>query len=100
MGRSFCSHDDVVVDALKHDLAFAQEYVWQAWEGIGEDGGVEVFLRALRHIIQARSSFAEVAAEIGVSSESLSGMLSESGDPTLSTVRQVVKTIGLTFARP
>ncbi len=97
--RAMASHDDIVIEELRKDPVFAQEYLNQAIEGLNEEGGEACFLLALRHIVEARSGFTEVATAAGLSRESLYRALSSRGNPTLRTLKKVVQATGLTFAR-
>ncbi len=56
----------------------------------------EAFLIALRHVIDAREeSVADLAEEIGVTRQGLYKMLSEEGNPRLSTLSQLLKSLGM-----
>ena len=50
-------YDDVIVDALKEDPAFAQAYLHQAFLDMDEEGGQEAFLLALPHIVTCVTSY-------------------------------------------
>lgn len=54
----------------------------------------EMFLVALRDVAEARQ-MARVASEAGVAREALYRMLSDSGNPTTSNLRGILKAIGL-----
>lgn len=58
-------YDDVMVNALREDPAFAQAYLHQAFLDIDEDGGQEGFLLALRHVVEAFGGMATVAQKSG-----------------------------------
>lgn len=60
-----------------------------------EDNGTEIFLLALRNVIQATRGMAQVAADIGLDRESLYKTLSESGNPQFSTVQKLLSALGL-----
>lgn len=51
--RTSRSHDEAVVDMLRTDLEFANEYLAVALKEVGESGGQDVLLSALRHIAEA-----------------------------------------------
>ena len=58
----------------------------------------EAFLIALRHVIEAREeSVADLAEEIGVTRQGLYKMLSDDGNPRLSTLSQLLKALGMTI---
>ena len=49
-------HDEVVVELLQNDPAFADEYLSAALEEVNQPGGREALLAALRHIAEARKA--------------------------------------------
>ncbi len=56
----------------------------------------EAFLIALRHVIDARGeSVSEIAESIGVTRQGLYKMLSDDGNPRLSTLSQLLNTLGM-----
>ena len=56
----------------------------------------EAFLIALKNVIDARTeSVADLAEEIGVTRQCLYKMLSEEGNPRLSTLSQLLKSLGM-----
>ena len=58
----------------------------------------EAFLIALRHVIEAmEESVADLAEEIGVTRQGLYKMLSDDGNPRLSTLSQLLKSLGMTI---
>ncbi|XUA19359.1 addiction module antidote protein [Citrobacter sp. OP27] len=91
-------YDEVMVEALREDPAFAQAYLHQAFLDIDEDGGQEAFLLALRHIVEARGGMTVVAQKAGVSRESLYRTLSPTSNTTLKTLRSVVHATGFPFS--
>jgi len=58
------------------------------------DDSAEMFLVALRDVAEARQ-MSTVAADAGVSRESIYRMLSRTGNPTHSTLRGILKALGL-----
>lgn len=91
-------HDDAMIEMLREDPAFAQTYLHQAFLDIDEEGGQEAFLLALRHVVEARGGMATVAQKAGVSRETLYRTLSPAGNPTLKTLRNIVKAAGMPFS--
>jgi probable addiction module antidote protein len=58
----------------------------------------ESFLIALRHVIDAREeSVSDLAEEIGVTRQGLYKMLSDEGNPRLSTLSQLLRSLGMTI---
>lgn len=65
-----------------------------------EDGAPEMLLLALRDVAEARK-MSEVAKGIGVSREAIYRILSEKGNPRLSSLWNLFPTLGLeVFVRP
>ncbi|MCB1941244.1 MAG: putative addiction module antidote protein [Candidatus Accumulibacter sp.] len=91
------SHDDAMVELLREDPAFADEYLAAALEEAEEPGGRQALLRALRHVAQAQG-MEEVAQRAGLRRESLYRALSPKGNPTLETLLAVLSAAGLRLA--
>lgn len=94
MNNASRPHDDAVVDLLRENPAFADEYLAACLEAIEEQGGQEALLLALRHIAEAQG-MAKVAARAGVPRESLYKSLGANGNPTLKTLLAVLSAAGL-----
>lgn len=90
-------HDEAMVELLREDPAFADEYLAAALEAIGEPGGREALLMALRQVAQAQGMDA-VAARAGIQRESLYRALSPNGNPTLKTLLAILNAAGLRLA--
>ena len=91
----FSSYHEWEVGLLRKDREFAIEVAKVAVEGLNspeERGGS---LLSLRAIMEACGSFDQVAAQAGISRESLYRSLSPKGNPTLKTLIAVLKTMGL-----
>ena len=58
----------------------------------------EVFLLALRDVVEAQQGMARVATQAGVNRENLYKMLSEEGNPRLSSLESVLRAMGLRLA--
>ena len=54
MKKSSRSHNEAVVELLREDPAFADEYLSVALDELNEPGGREALLAALRHIAEAQ----------------------------------------------
>jgi len=63
-------------------------------EAAMEDGTTEEFLLALRNVAEAKGILT-ISKEIHLNSEKLSKMLSSNGNPKLSSLVAVLKTMGL-----
>ncbi|MBM7341449.1 DNA-binding phage protein [Pantoea coffeiphila] len=49
-------HDEAMIEILREDPLFAQDYLNQALLDIDEEGGQQAFLLALRHVTAALKS--------------------------------------------
>jgi putative addiction module killer protein/probable addiction module antidote protein len=90
------SHDEVMIKLLRQDPVFAAEYVRVALEEVDEKGGQVALLAALRDVARARG-MAYVAKAVGVERESLYRTLSPRGNPRLTTLVALMKTLGLSL---
>lgn len=90
-------HDDTVVELLREDPEFADDYLAESLAAIDEPGGQEAFLQALRHIAEAQG-MAAIAERAGLPRESLYKSLSGKGNPTLKTLLAVLNAAGLRLA--
>ena len=54
MNNTSRPHDEAVVELLREDSAFADEYLAAAMEEVNQDGGYEALLAALRHVAEAQ----------------------------------------------
>lgn len=95
--RGSRSHDETVVELLREDPHFADEYLTESLNALDEPGGQEAFLQALRHIAEAQG-MAAVAQRAGLPRESLYKSLSGKGNPTLKTLLAVLNAAGLRLA--
>ena len=88
------SYQEDLIEALKDPLE-AQEYLNAALE----DGNSEVFLLALRDVAQARlGGIKQLADETKLNRESLYRMLSEKGNPELTSLNAILSTLGFRLA--
>lgn len=87
-------HDQTVIELLREDPAFADEYLSAALDAVDEPGGREALLSALRHIAEAQG-MAAVAERAGIKRESLYRALSPKGNPTVKTLLAVMGAAGL-----
>jgi probable addiction module antidote protein len=87
-------HDEAVVDMLKADPAFANDYLAVALDQAGQPGGQQALLLALRQIAEAQGMSA-VAERAGMPRESLYRALSPRGNPTIKTLLAVLNAAGL-----
>ena len=90
-------HDAAVVEMLKADPEFANEYLAAALDEADEPGGQAALLAALRHVAEAQG-MAAVAQRAGMPRESLYRALSPKGNPTIKTLLAVLGAAGLHLA--
>jgi len=88
------THDTAMVELLRADAAFADDYLAASLEAFSEPGGQAALLAALRQVAQAQG-MEEVAQRAGIQRESLYRALSPKGNPTLKTLLAVLHGAGL-----
>jgi probable addiction module antidote protein len=86
------SYRDTLLESLQ-DPAEAAAYLDAALD----DEDIQVFLLAMRDVAEARG-MSRVAAEAGLNRESLYRMLSEEGNPRLSSLEALLHAFGLRLA--
>lgn len=87
-------HDETMVELLREDPAFLDEYLAAAMDEAGEIGGPQVLLAVLRQVAEAQG-MAAVAERAGIPRESLYRALSPNGNPTIKTLLAVLSAAGL-----
>jgi probable addiction module antidote protein len=87
------SHDEREIEELRADRELAVAYLKVAMESLDDPHDRATGLLAIRAIVEAYGGFAAVAAEAGISRESLYRSLSADGNPTLKTLLAVLKTL-------
>jgi probable addiction module antidote protein len=83
------SYQDDLLQALK-DPEEAAAYLSAALE----DGNEQVFLLAVRNVVDATTGMAELANKTHLNRESLYKTLSEKGNPQLSSIRAILEGLG------
>lgn len=89
------SHHDWEVEELRADREFAVGYLKVAMESLDNPEERAGALLSLRAVAEAYGGLGAVAAQAGISRESLYRALSPKGNPTLKTLVAVLKTVGL-----
>lgn len=89
------SHHEREVAELRADRELATEYLKAAMESLDNPDDRAAGLLALRTVAEAYGGLGVVAAEAGISRETLYRTLSPKGNPTLKTLLAVLKTVGL-----
>lgn len=88
-------HHEREVAELRADRDLAVEYLKAAMESLDDPDDRAAGLLALRTIAEAYGGLGAVAAEAGISRESLYRTLSAKGNPTLKTLLAVLKVVGM-----
>ena len=89
------SHDERASEELREDREYAVALLQVAMESLNNPEERAGGLLALRSVAEAYGGLGAVAAEAGISRESLYRALSPKGNPTLKTLIAVLKTMGL-----
>lgn len=93
--KATVSHHEREVAELRADRELAVEYLKAAMESLDDPDDRAAGLLALRTIAEAYGGLGAVAAEAGISRESLYRTLSAKGNPTLKTLLAVLKAVGM-----
>jgi probable addiction module antidote protein len=89
------SHHEREVAELRADHELAVQYLKAAMESLDDPDDRAAGLLALRTVAEAYGGLGAVAAEAGISRESLYRTLSPKGNPTLKTLLAVLKAVGM-----
>lgn len=89
------SHHEAEVAELRANRELAVEYLKAAMESLDDPNDRAAGLLALRTVAEAYGGLGAVAAEAGISRETLYRTLSPKGNPTLKTLLAVLKTVGM-----
>ena len=84
---------DYRVDLLKRlgDPEYAAEYLAQTLASRDKDA----FLIALKDVVDAGGGIGQLAGRVRITRPSLYNILSKNGNPTLETLQQILKPLGL-----
>jgi probable addiction module antidote protein len=93
--KGVVSHHEREVAELRGDRELAVEYLKAAMTSLDNPEDRGAGLLALRTVAEAYGGLGFVAAEAGISRESLYRALSSRGNPTLKTLLAVLKTVGM-----
>ena len=93
--KAAISHHEREIAELRADRELAVEYLKAAMESLDDPDNRAAGLLALRTIAEAYGGLGAVAAEAGISRESLYRTLSPKGNPTLKTLLAVLKAVGM-----
>lgn len=89
------SHHQREIEELREDREFAVEYLKAAFESLDDPEERAVGLLMLRALAEAYGGLGAVAAQAGISRESLYRTLSPRGNPTLKTLIAILNALGL-----
>ena len=93
--KGVVSHHERELAELRADRELVVEYLKAAMESLDNPNDRAAGLLALRAVAETYGGLGVVAAEAGISRESLYRALSPKGNPTLKTLLAVLKTLGL-----
>jgi probable addiction module antidote protein len=93
--KAAVSHHEREIAELRADRVLAVEYLKAAMQSLDDPDDRAAGLLALRSVAEAYGGLGLVAAEAGISRESLYRALSPKGNPTLKTLLAVLKTVGM-----
>jgi probable addiction module antidote protein len=93
--KAAVSHHEREVAELRADRELAVAYLKAAMESLDNPDDRAAGLLALRTVAEAYGGLGAVAAEAGISRESLYRTLSAKGNPTLKTLLAVLKAVGM-----
>jgi probable addiction module antidote protein len=93
--KGVVSHHEREITELRADRDMAIQYLKAAMESLDDPDDRASGLLALRTVAEAYGELGAVAAEAGISRESLYRALSPKGNPTLKTLLAVLKTVGM-----
>ncbi|MFN7095999.1 MAG: DNA-binding protein [Gammaproteobacteria bacterium] len=84
----------LLIESL-HDPEKATAYLQVALEEYQEDGDTEIFLLALRNVVEAHGGVGHLAKQTKLNRQNLYQVLSKKGNPRLNTLGILLKSLGL-----
>lgn len=90
-------YDDAMIEHFKKNPGELKGYLAVALEEYQADGNEKAFLTALSLAAKVKGGFLKLSKSTGLSRESLYKALSKNRDPRLSTVIEVVSSLGYSF---
>jgi probable addiction module antidote protein len=88
------SFHELLIESLQ-DPEQAAAYLQVALEEYQEDGDTEIFLLALRNVVETHGGVGHLAKETKLNRQNLYQVLSKKGNPRLNTLGLVLKSLGL-----
>ena len=95
--RRFEKYDDVRLEHYKKHPKELKGYLRVALEEYQKDGDEKAFLSALSFVARVHGGFSKLSRETGLNRENLYRALSPRSDPRLSTLMQVLSTLGFSL---
>ncbi len=95
--RKFRTFDEVQIGHYKKHPQELKSYLRVALEEYQKDGEEKAFLSALSVAAHVHGGFSKLSKETGLNRENLYRALSERSDPRLSTIMQVLNTLGFSL---
>jgi probable addiction module antidote protein len=89
--------DDVQIEHYKNHPEELKSYIAVALEEYQKDGDEKAFLAALSVAARVHGGFSKLSRSTGLNRENLYRALSKRSDPRLSTVMQVLATLGFSL---
>lgn len=86
--------DEILIRHLQEDKELAETYLEVALEEFEEDRNMEYFLQALRTLANAKGGLTALAEKTNLSRQNLYRALSPKGNPTLSTLTEILSALG------
>jgi probable addiction module antidote protein len=90
------NYEEWLIDSLKNKKE-AANYLQVALEEYQDDGDLEAFLLALRHVADAQGGLGKLSKKTHLNRESLYKTLSNKGNPKLQTIGILLKGLGFEF---
>ena len=91
------NHEEWLITSLKSKKE-AVAYLQVALEEYQNDGDLEAFLMALRHVAEAQGGLGKLSKKTHLNRESLYKTLSSKGNPKLQTIGILLKGLGFEFS--
>ncbi len=88
------SFDEYLIEDFQKNPKNAETYLEIALEEFEEDRNMEYFLQALRTLANAKGGLTALAEKTNLSRQNLYRALSPKGNPTLSTLTEILSALG------
>jgi probable addiction module antidote protein len=97
MKNKYRNFNEVIIEHLREDPKFADEFLDFSLKEFKKDGDEKTLLLSLKQIAIAKGGFTELSRKTGFSRESLYKTLSANGNPKFSTLRIILESLGYGF---